>query len=184
MADASDGPDCPAGAEPGSRLTGGDLVREAMARAKADARTRNAAADRGSLRSGRAAARDAERTARPRGEPLAFGAALQDVLAERGWETQAAGASVLARWPELVGAQLAAHCQPTRLRDGELVIEAESTPWATQLRLLSRQLVERLSAELGPGVVHTLVVRGPSSPDWRHGKLRVTGGRGPRDTYG
>jgi predicted nucleic acid-binding Zn ribbon protein len=33
-------------------------------------------------------------------------------------------------------------------------------------------------------VVRTLVIRGPSGPDWRHGALRVTGGRGPRDTYG
>jgi predicted nucleic acid-binding Zn ribbon protein len=163
---------------------GADLVREAMAKAKADARARAAADARGTRGASRAAARNAERTARPTGEPVAFGAALKDVLADRGWETQAAGASVLSRWPELVGPQVAAHCQPTRLRDGELVIEAESTAWATQLRLLSRTLLQKLRDQLGPDVVRTLVVRGPSSPDWRHGRLRVTGGRGPRDTYG
>jgi predicted nucleic acid-binding Zn ribbon protein len=79
---------------------------------------------------------------------------------------------------------VAAHSRPTRLRDGELIIEAESTAWATQLRLLSRTLTAKLREELGADVVQTLVVRGPSGPDWRHGAFRVTGGRGPRDTYG
>jgi predicted nucleic acid-binding Zn ribbon protein len=49
--------------------------------------------------------------------------------------------------------------------------------------LLSRTILERLSAEVGPGVVRRLHVHGPTAPDWRHGPLRVTG-RGPRDTYG
>jgi predicted nucleic acid-binding Zn ribbon protein len=168
----------------GTGAQGADLVREAMAKAKADARARAAASDRGARGAARAAAKDAERTSRPRGEPVAFGAALKDVLADRGWETQAAGASVLSRWPELVGEQVAAHCRPTRLRDGELVVEAESTAWATQLRLLSRTLQQKLRDELGPDVVRSLVVRGPSGPDWNHGRLRITGGRGPRDTYG
>jgi predicted nucleic acid-binding Zn ribbon protein len=69
------------------------------------------------------------------------------------------------------------------LRHGELVLEAESTAWATQLRLLSRSILARISAELGPDVVRKLVVRGPTAPDWRHGRLRVKG-PGPRDTYG
>jgi len=163
---------------------GADLVREAMARAKADARERAAKSDRGVRRSSRAAAREATRGSRAAGEPVAFGAALGDLLAERGWQSQAAGAGVLARWESLVGEQVAAHSRPTQLRDGELVIEAESTAWATQLRLLSRTLTKRLSEQLGADVVRTLVIRGPSSPDWRHGALRVTGGRGPRDTYG
>jgi predicted nucleic acid-binding Zn ribbon protein len=60
---------------------------------------------------------------------------------------------------------------------------AESTAWATQLRLLNRQILARIAAEVGPDVVVRLKVRGPTSPDWRHGPLRVTG-RGPRDTYG
>jgi predicted nucleic acid-binding Zn ribbon protein len=163
---------------------GADLVREALAKAKADARARAAATGRSTRGAARVAARDAERLSRPTGEPVAFGAALKGVLADRGWEAQAAGAGVLTRWPELVGEQVAAHCRPIQLVDGQLVVEAESTAWATQLRLLSRPLQEKLREQLGPGIVTSLVVRGPSGPDWRHGKLRVTGGRGPRDTYG
>jgi len=163
---------------------GADLVREAMAKARADARARAAQSDRGARRASRGAAKEAIRAARSTGEPMAFGSALTELLSERGWETQAAGASVLSRWDSLVGEQVAAHCRPLQLRDGELVIEAESTAWATQLRLLSRTLTSRLREQLGVDVVRTLVIRGPSGPDWRHGSLRVTGGRGPRDTYG
>jgi predicted nucleic acid-binding Zn ribbon protein len=165
-------------------VKGADLVREAMARARADARARTTQTARGVRRASRQSAKEASRAARSAGEPMAFGSALTELISERGWETQAAGASVLARWDSLVGEQVAAHCRPTRLRDGELTIEAESTAWATQLRLLSRTLTSRLHEQLGVDVVRTLVIRGPSSPDWRHGALRVTGGRGPRDTYG
>jgi predicted nucleic acid-binding Zn ribbon protein len=164
--------------------TGADLVREAMARAKSDARSRAAKADRGKRRSSGEAAREESRAGRGAGDPVPVGAALSDLLAQRGWQAQAAGASVRGRWEELVGEHVAAHSRPIRLRDGELVIEAESTAWATQLRLLSRTLTARLGEQLGVDVVRKLDVRGPNGPDWRHGALRVTGGRGPRDTYG
>lgn len=164
--------------------TGADLVREAMARARTDARARAAKSAGTTRRTTRSAAREASRAGREPGDPVAFGAALADLLAARGWQAQAAGASIASRWESLVGEQVAAHCQPVQLRDGQLVIEAESTAWATQLRLLSRTLTAKLSQQLGSGVVKSLVIRGPSGPDWRHGALRVTGGRGPRDTYG
>ena len=163
---------------------GMDLVKQALAAARADARAKAAQSERGVRRAGRASAKEASRSARPTGEPVAFGSALNDLLAERGWQAQTAGASVLSRWESLVGEQVAAHCRPTQLRDGELVIEAESTAWATQLRLLSRTLTTKLQEQLGAEVVRKIVIRGPSGPDWRHGALRVTGGRGPRDTYG
>jgi predicted nucleic acid-binding Zn ribbon protein len=168
----------------GEPAKGADLVREALARAREDARARAAQTERGARRVSRESAKEASRAARSTGEPMAFGSAVGELITERGWQAQAAGASVLSRWNSLVGEQVAAHCRPTRLRDGELTIEAESTAWATQLRLLSRTLTSRLREQLGVDVVSSLVIRGPSSPDWRHGALRVTGGRGPRDTYG
>ena len=61
---------------------------------------------------------------------------------------------------------------------------ADSTAWATQLRLLAGQLVHRLNVELGDGAVRRVKVRGPASAQRRPGEWRVRGGRGPRDTYG
>jgi predicted nucleic acid-binding Zn ribbon protein len=104
-------------------------------------------------------------------------------MADRGWEATAADAAVLARWDALVGAEIAAHCHPVSLRDGELTLAAESTAWATQLRLLAPRMLARIRAELGPEVVSRVRVHGPTAPSWRAGPRRVAG-RGPRDTYG
>ena len=92
--------------------------------------------------------------------------------------------SVFARWAQLVGPDLAAHTAPGGLTDGELVVTADSTAWATQVRLLAGELVRRLNVELGDGTVRRVNVRGPGSQPSRPGQWRVRGSRGPRDTYG
>jgi len=61
---------------------------------------------------------------------------------------------------------------------------ADSTAWATQLRLLAATLVRKLNAELGDNTVRRVKVKGPTGPPGQPGGLRVRGGRGPRDTYG
>ena len=166
----------------GEELRGPDLARAALARARQQARARGlVAGQRGSGRR-RAAARPArDGDAR---DPQLFGVTIRELVGERGWEIPERVGSVLGRWPELVGPDIAAHCQPESLRDGDLVLVAESTAWATQLRLLAPSLLATLRERVGAGVVKRLVVRGPTAPDWRHGSRRVAGGRGPRDTYG
>jgi predicted nucleic acid-binding Zn ribbon protein len=104
-------------------------------------------------------------------------------VAERGWEETTTAAGVLANWDTLVGPEIADHCRPQSLTDGALVLVAESSAWATQLRLLTRTLAKRLAEQVGEGVVTSIVVRGPVQADWRKGPRRVQG-RGPRDTYG
>ena len=113
-------------------------------------------------------AKEASRAARAAGEPVAFGSAVRELLDERGWQAEAAGASVLSRWESLVGAEVAAHCRPVRLRDGELVIEAERTAWATQLRLLSRSSLAGCSESWAP-TWSASWWSGADGPDWRHG---------------
>jgi predicted nucleic acid-binding Zn ribbon protein len=117
-------------------------------------------------------------------DPQRLGALLSGYLDERGWEQPLAQARVFTEWPALVGADVAAHCMPQSLTDGELRVSAESTAWATQLRLLSATLLARLVAELGTDVVTKLHITGPSGPSWKHGNRSVRGARGPRDTYG
>jgi len=118
-----------------------------------------------------------------RRDPSALGDAVQDLVRDRDWTRTLIAAGLLPRWEQIVGADIAAHCRPERLTAGELTCIAESTAWATQLRLMSPQVLARIAKEVGPDVVSRLKVRGPTAPDWRHGPLRVTG-RGPRDTYG
>ena len=116
-------------------------------------------------------------------DPQPFGAILNRLMAARGWQKPAAEAKIFGMWPAVVGSDLAAHSRPMKLDEGELTIEADSTAWATQLRLLAGKLLTRINGEVGPGVVKKLKVHGPVSPSWSKGPKRVPG-RGPRDTYG
>jgi predicted nucleic acid-binding Zn ribbon protein len=125
-----------------------------------------------------------QKRTQPGDDPKPLGEAIRRLLAERGWQQQAAVGSALGRWAEIVGPELAAHAQPEGLTDGELVVNADSTAWATQLRLLQGTLVKRLNAELGDGTVKRVKVRGPTGPPRQQGAWRARGGRGPRDTYG
>jgi Dna[CI] antecedent, DciA len=111
-----------------------------------------------------------------RDDPQPLVTAIGGLLSDHGWKQRAAVGSVFGNWAEIVGADLAAHTRPDGFADGELTIAADSTAWATQVRLLASQLVRRLNAELGNGTVRRVKVRGPSG--------RVPGSRGPGDTYG
>jgi predicted nucleic acid-binding Zn ribbon protein len=119
-----------------------------------------------------------------RDDPQTLGSAIEGLLDDEGWNLAAATGSVFGRWAQIVGSDLAGHTRPEALREGELTVVADSTAWATQLRLLAAQLVHRLNAELGPGTVQRVKVRGPVSADRKPGEWRVRGSRGPRDTYG
>jgi predicted nucleic acid-binding Zn ribbon protein len=117
-------------------------------------------------------------------DPQRLGDVLSALLAERGWATPVTEARLFADWAGLVGADIATHCEPVSLRDGELRVAAQSTAWATQLRLMASSILAALRAELGPDVVRRLQVTGPVGPTWKHGVRSIHGGRGPRDTYG
>lgn len=117
-------------------------------------------------------------------DPQPIGGLIAGYMAERGWDRPLAEARVFADWASLVGQDIAAHSTPIALQDGELRVSAESTAWATQLRLLAPTVLSRLVAELGPDVVRRIRFTGPTGPSWKHGGLSVRGARGPRDTYG
>jgi predicted nucleic acid-binding Zn ribbon protein len=198
--DAEPGADADAGAEADAGLdadgdadAGADAVRSALNRAKA------AAAARG-LRPGQPAKRlspaAAAARARRRGsdqrsgsgpdarDPQAVGSNIARLVNERGWSTPVAVGGVLGRWDAVVGEDVASHCRPLSFADGVLTVAADSSAWATQVRLLVPTLMRRLAEEVGEGTVDKIVVRGPSAPSWRRGPRVAPGSQGPRDTYG
>ena len=113
-----------------------------------------------------------------------LGDQMDRLLVDRGWKVDVAVGSVMGRWPEIVGAEVAQHCQPTSYVDGKLTVRAGSTAWATQLKLLAPTLVRRLNEEIGHGSVTLIEIEGPTAPSWKKGPKSVRNGRGPRDTYG
>lgn len=117
-------------------------------------------------------------------DPQRLAAALEQLVDSKGWSTELDVHTVLARWSSLVGPVNAEHAWPESYAAGVLVVRAESTVWATSLRAMAPQLVARLNAEIGDGAVTRVRVLGPDGPSWKHGRLSVRDGRGPRDTYG
>jgi predicted nucleic acid-binding Zn ribbon protein len=160
-------------------------AREALAAVKADALARGNYPARPARTPGSESTGSESPGRRERQEdPLALTSAITGLVSEQGWELAAATGALFGHWAQIVGPELGDHTKPESLVDGELTVTADSTAWATQLRLLAGQLVHRLNVELGDGAVRRVKVRGPASAQRRPGEWRVRGGRGPRDTYG
>lgn len=165
-----------------------DLVRRTLDEARAAARARGQDAGRGrvaSVASGRVAGR--RRSWSGPGpdirDPQPLGKAARELAKKRGWSVRVAEGMVLGQWFAVVGHQIAEHARPTALNDGVLSVIAESTAWATQLRIMQAQLLAKIAAAVGNDVVRSLKITGPAAPSWRKGPRHIAG-RGPRDTYG
>jgi predicted nucleic acid-binding Zn ribbon protein len=169
-------------------LAGMDLVRRTLEEARGAARIQGKDVGRGRNSLGR---RHVAGTSRRRWsgpgadsrDPQLLGSATRDVARNRGWSGRVAEGSVFGRWSGVVGEQIAAHAMPTSLNDGVLIVSAESTAWATQLRMVQAQLLAKIATAVGDGVVSSLKIVGPLAPSWRKGRYHIAG-RGPRDTYG
>ena len=166
---------------------GVDLARSLVARAKSTQRSRTAgrSGSGGRKVSGRRYGTGAgwSGPADDDRDPQALEAAVERLVGEHGWGEDLSVRGVVARWDQIVGAEVAAHVQPERYTDTVLTVRADSTAWATQVRLLAPTIVRRLNEEIGEGVVSRVAVLGPHAPSWRKGP-RTVRGRGPRDTYG
>ena len=116
-------------------------------------------------------------------DPQLLDVTVGRLVDDHGWDVDLRVAGMFARWPELVGEEVAQHATPESFADGTLVVRTDSTAWATQLRLLAPTILGKLRAQVGGDVVTRLRVVGPTAPSWKKGP-RTVRGRGPRDTYG
>ena len=190
--DAPDAPDERLEAEAAEGSATDEDTRIADAAASALARARSSAADKG-LRPGMRPRRkrrfvgdgaQLSGSARDGRDPTLLGDQMDRLLVDRGWKVDVAVGSVMGRWADIVGADIATHVEPVTFADGVLTVRADSTAWATQMTLLSSSVLARVEEEIGAGSVSRLTVLGPSAPSWNRGPRRSPDSRGPRDTYG
>ena len=116
-------------------------------------------------------------------DPKLLGDAVNRLIDERGWASDAAGGDLVANWVQIVGADLADHVAIERIEGTTLVLRAESTTWMNAAKLYESTLQDAIDSAVGVGVITELKILGPSGPSWVKGK-RTVKGRGPRDTYG
>lgn len=88
-----------------------------------------------------------------------IGDAMSSLLRSRGLGSTVTFARICGVWEEAVGDELAKRVTPVAFRHGELVCQVDDPSWATQLRLLSGQIVGRLADELGSSTVERLSVQ-------------------------
>lgn len=161
-----------------------NLRRQALARTGKvpDLSRQGARRAQGPKRRGIPTGLDGRARRRPNDIP-AVGELLQGEIRRRGWKKDLAGGWIFGHWEQLVGEKIAQHTTVQMLKEKKLFISCDSTAWATNLRMMQRQILQEIAKQVGPDVVAELKIFGPNVPSWRKGPLHVKG-RGPRDTYG
>ncbi len=66
-------------------------------------------------------------------------------------------ANLFNRWAEIAGEKVAGQATPTRLERGKLTLQVEDSAWRHQLLYMRRELIGKINAELGRGVVKEIV---------------------------
>lgn len=116
-------------------------------------------------------------------DPRGIDAVLENLTKSMGWDSPLAKSELMVAWPELIGAEVAAHTEPLSVEDGLLTVKCDSTAWAQQLRSMRSAVLEQIALRHPAARIESVRFIGPDTPSWKRGP-RVIPGRGPRDTYG
>jgi predicted nucleic acid-binding Zn ribbon protein len=117
-------------------------------------------------------------------DPQQIGFALDELINTRDWRQGLAEGNIFSDWEKIVGLEIATRSLPISIVDGRLTIQTSSTAWATQLNIISTELLKTIRGSAPGALVETLVFIGPNAPSWKKGLRTIRGARGPRDTYG
>jgi predicted nucleic acid-binding Zn ribbon protein len=116
-------------------------------------------------------------------DPRGIGDVIGGLTAQLGWETQLAKGDLLLNWADLAGADTAKHSEPVSMEDGTLVVQCDSTAWATQLKTMRVRILAAIAERYPDAGIQNVRFLGPDVPSWKRGPKSVPG-RGTRDTYG
>lgn len=116
-------------------------------------------------------------------DPVAIGSAFAQMRRTLGWQTPMAQAELIDAWATIAGGETAAHSTPMHVDDGTLVVQCDSTAWATQLRRMRDAILGEIAKRYPDARVDDVRFLNPGAPSWKRGRRSVPG-RGPRDTYG
>ena len=92
-------------------------------------------------------------------EPRPLAASLDHFVRRFALPSSAQLRAVIAGWDELVGRPLSLHVRPVGLRAGELMLDVDAPGWATQVRYLEGDLMDRCNQAAGEGTVVRIIVR-------------------------
>jgi len=117
------------------------------------------------------------------GDPELIGGVLDNLISDRDWDSGLAEGNLFVNWKKIIGPEISQHATPISILDGVLTIQSSSTAWATQLQLISNNLLASIQKDASGVLVERLVFIGPQTPTWKKGIRTIRNARGPRDTY-
>lgn len=88
--------------------------------------------------------------------PKRLGAVLESFLRESDIGERVAQAAVVPEWAERVGPAIATVTTPLRVSRGTLLVGVRSSAWLMELRLMERDILERLNAGRAEGRIERI----------------------------
>ena len=117
------------------------------------------------------------------GDPELISDVLNNLISDRDWDSGLTEGNLFVNWKKIVGDEISQHAQPISILDNVLTIQSSSTAWATQLQLISNDLLATIQKDATGVLIERLVIIGPQTPTWKKGVRTIRNARGPRDTY-
>jgi predicted nucleic acid-binding Zn ribbon protein len=97
-------------------------------------------------------------TAKPRGEaPLSR--LLEGVLVNLGLRSRFREHLALLAWPQIAGPVIGSRTRAEAVRDGVLIVAADTSAWAQELQMRRHELLARIAQQVGPGLIRDLHFR-------------------------
>ncbi|MCQ9336189.1 DciA family protein [Corynebacterium phoceense] len=112
-----------------------------------------------------------------------LGDVLRRTVRDQGWEDELGHGWIFGHWDHVVGELNAAHCRPEKIEEKVLTVSCDSSTWATNLRMMQRQILQKIASEIGPDIIAELRITGPKQHRNYQGPQWVKR-QGSDDTYG
>jgi predicted nucleic acid-binding Zn ribbon protein len=116
-------------------------------------------------------------------DPQLLGDVLTNLIEERDWKSGVAEGSLFTQWAAIIGNDIAQHASPVSINESVLTIQTTSTAWATQLKLVSNEILKTIQNNPFGATIESISIIGPNTPSWKRGIRSTRDARGPRDTY-
>jgi predicted nucleic acid-binding Zn ribbon protein len=102
-------------------------------------------------------------------DPVRLGDAVTAAASKQGWGGALVEGAITTEWALIVGPEIADHVtiEAYLPRTKELVLLADSPAWATQVRLLQRQVLAKIAQQVGLGAVTRISIRSRTGAERR-----------------
>lgn len=90
------------------------------------------------------------------GEPTRLVDEVRRYLERSGIAERIEQAGVIPAWPEIVGEAIAKVTTPLRVDQGVLIVAVRSSPWLMELKLMEREILERINAGRERGAIRRI----------------------------